>query len=227
MSATGRSVAAGTGYVRHPDDFFSTPYWCTRALMPHLRISSGGLVLDPYAGSGAIMDVALDRGFRPIGIERDADRAPPGCIVGDAFQIEWPDFDAVITNPSYSTAQESILRAFEQQRVHGFDVDLAFLLRINFLGSQKRAEFHKKHPCDIYVLPKRPEFVMSVSCKKKRDCGWGETIPFDPSGALSRKRPSHCVRCSGPLTSSSSDATEYGFFVYGPGRGNRWFVLDI
>jgi hypothetical protein len=229
MSATGRSLAAGTGYERHPDDFFSTPYWCTRAIMPHLRISPQGYALDPYAGSGAIMDVARERGCRPIGIERDRDRAPtaPGCLIGDAFEIDWPDFDVIVTNPSYSTAQESIMRAFQQQQAHGFDVDIAFLLRINFLGSQKRAEFHKKHPCDIYVLPKRPEFVCAVSCKKKKECGWGETIPFLPTGELLGPRPSYCARCSGKLNSSSSDATEYGWFCWGPGRGNRWFILDI
>jgi hypothetical protein len=39
------------------------------------------------------------------------------------------------------------------------DADVAFLLRLNFLGSQRRAAFHRSFPSDVYVLPRRPSFT--------------------------------------------------------------------
>lgn len=230
MSATGRSVAAGTGYERHPDDDFATPYWCTRAILPFLRFTDATKgAFDPCCGSGAILDVASERWKAKRGIEINHDRAMAARVKGhfvvraDTLTHPWPDVDVGITNPPYSLAMEIILRSMDLAR----RIDFAFLLRLNFLGSQKRAAFHKEHPADIYPLPKRPEFVLSVSCKKKKECGWGVTIPFLPTGVLSSPKPTACGQCDGPVVSSSSDATEYGWFVWGPGRGNRWFMLDV
>ena len=33
----------------------------------------GGTVLDPFAGTGTMLQAALNKGFTPIGIEQDAD----------------------------------------------------------------------------------------------------------------------------------------------------------
>ena len=50
MSATGRNVA---GHERAADDFYETPGWCTRAILPQL--GTPATVLDAGAGSGAIL----------------------------------------------------------------------------------------------------------------------------------------------------------------------------
>ena len=38
-----------------------------------LIVPPGGVVLDPFAGSGTTLQAAINKGFTPIGIEQDAD----------------------------------------------------------------------------------------------------------------------------------------------------------
>lgn len=191
MSAAGRSAAAETGHVRHADDFYATPAWCTRSIFPWLARSER--MLDPCAGTGAILKVATEFwGSRCFGIEinhvscvfarqllsldvRHADALDPQTFWGEC---------AVVTNPPYSLAMPFVERALAN--AHGAH-EVAMLLRLNWLAGQKRAAFHRAHPCDVYVLPKRPSFT--------------------PDGR--------------------TDATEYAWMVWGPGRGGRWSVLEL
>lgn len=182
MSATGRNVE---GHERHADDDYATPAWCVRAVLPHLASST---VLDPCCGHGALLDIVADEWKVPtFGIELDAARAKlaksrHAVARDDALKVEWPSA-LVITNPPYNLAEEFIRKALARKTAF----DAAFLLRLNFLGSQKRAQFHRDNPSDVFVLPRRPSFT--------------------PDG--------------------KTDATEYAWFVWGPGRGGRWKMLDV
>jgi hypothetical protein len=197
MSATGRSD------VREKDDFYETPEWCTRAILPHLAPLPDvmHMVLEPAAGNGAIARVLLGSGpvlpNRLVMIEVDDARAAECSAVGDCHAadfLEWARrpiigdacfdcFDLVITNPPYRLAVEFVRASLGLIRPGG---EVAMLLRLNWLASQRRAAFHRTHPSDVYVLPRRPSFVRGTT-----------------------------------------DATDYGWFVWGPGRGNRWSILDL
>jgi len=189
MSATGRNLA---GNERRADDFYATPAWCTAAILPHVnpcpRTAIAGRlarVLDPCCGVCPALDVIRDTWDAVrLGIELDEARAATaGVGQGDALGPEpWPMADLVLTNPPYGLALEFVERAAKELP----GACRAFLLRLNFLGSQKRAVFHRANPCDVYVLPKRPSF-----------------------------------------TNGGTDATEYAWFVWGPGRGGRWQILDV
>jgi hypothetical protein len=99
---------------------------------------------------------------------------------------------------------------------------VALLLRLNWLGSQERAMFHREHPSDILLLPKRPEFTASMGCSaKKSGCTYRETLPIEAP------RPKLCPLCGARTTCSTTDSIEYAWFVWGPCRGNRWQILPM
>jgi hypothetical protein len=216
MSSTSR------GAERHPDDFYATPEWATLALLRVLGPHAPGRILEPTAGTGAIVR-ALRKHWPGCGVtanEIDAERAE---LLHDAGAkiVKVTDFlvegflgqDLIITNPPFKLAMPIIERSRQIAR------EVALLLRLNFLGSQERAAFWHEHPADVYVLPRRPSFAASLKCKKK--CGWATTLPLDA------ERPKVCPACSAAVTVTTSDSCEYAWFVWGPGRGGRWQVLDL
>ncbi len=66
-------------------------------------------------------------------------------------------YDAVIGNPPFSLAADHIRIALSLLAVGG---TLAFVLRLNFLGSTKRVQLLTEHPPDaVYTLEPRPSFT--------------------------------------------------------------------
>jgi len=66
--------------------------------------------------------------------------------------FDGPKFDVCITNPPFSLAMPFITTAFEHAKM------VVMLLRLNFIGSEKRADFMRTYAPDIYTLPNRPPF---------------------------------------------------------------------
>lgn len=191
MSATGRGAKRAEG------DFYATPAWCVRAIVPHLPPAH--TILEPSAGEGAIVAVFAETypGAQIVAIEADEGRAAKlealagvRVLRGDTLEITTDTasalfcaFDLVIGNPPYNAAERHVCAARLAAKQNG---TVAMLLRLNWLEGQKRAEFHKRHPADVFVLPRRPSF-----------------------------------------TNKGTDATAYAWFVWGPGRGGRWSVLNL
>lgn len=190
MSATGR------GSVRQTHDYYATPAWAVHAIADHLG-PHHRVIVDPAAGAGHILRALSGHNGhnfgKLVGYELQSDIAAANTspeipiIARDSLGPESWGCDCVVMNPPYSLATEFVTRAIAE--VSGSAGTVAALLRLNWLGSKKRAEFHKKTPADVYVLSKRPSFIY------------------------------------GAKSGSSTDATEYAWFVWGPFRGNRWFIL--
>jgi hypothetical protein len=176
-------------------DFYATPAWCVEALLPHLP---RGRVLDPCCGDGAILRVVADAWKlvedEVYGIELDevraaeaARRLPRSEIAREnALAVaSWPCGYglSVVMNPPYTFAEAFVRRALAEIAPGG---TVAALLRLGFLEGQARAAFHRAHPADVLVLPRRPSF-----------------------------------------TGRGTDASAYAWFVWGPGRGGRWSLLDV
>lgn len=194
---------------RHPGDFYETPEWCTRAILPHLGYSFR-TVLDAGAGTGAIMRVVsravLDR-FGTFAnhylqsVELDEARAKEANAhwgsfynmhklrgIGRGASSRKRAYDLVISNPPFSEAEKFAEHALTIGKT------VCFLLRLGWLAANRdskkdhilrRYQIHRKTPCDVYVLGRRPSF-----------------------------------------TTGETDSSEYAWFVWGKGRGNRWFLLD-
>ena len=123
-------------------------------------------VLDPGAGDGALGRVAQK--MRPAahltGVELDPALSSLGYnrwIVYDFLELPVTNErapDLIICNPPFSLALEFIDRSFEWA---GARTVVAFLLRIDFLGSQKRHEWwdgmYQKPK--LRILSKRPSFT--------------------------------------------------------------------
>lgn len=146
--------------------------------------------LDPAAGDGSIVSALSKHGHQfghisGFEIQGDLVTLCSSDLIThrDALTAEPWNTDTVIMNPPYRTAQQFVERALNEVRQHRGTV--AALLRLNWLGSVGRAQFHRHNPSDVYVLSKRPSFSVT----------------------------------------GTTDATEYAWFVWGAGRGSRWFIL--
>jgi hypothetical protein len=185
-------------------------------------------------------------------IERRVDVVIAGCEPSaDDERLSWSGFDLIMSNPPYGLAMEFILESLRLTEKRGGEV--AMLLRLGWLASETRADFHRKHPSDVYILPKRPSYAISAVCDKK--CGWSQLYSLDPyargpilieeqvpaqaslfgefanacvatAQAVAIEAPATCPRCRAKVRTSSSDSADYGWYVWGEGRGNRWFLLD-
>ncbi len=165
MSVTGHND------VRHPDDFYATPSWCTRAILPVLSRLIGQTfcepdrIIDPCCGDGAILDVVAEvypTAFR-CGVEIDPVRAAKAAsrhnvVAADALgPLRWTgNGDLVLTNPPFSLAMEFVQRAIKEAGKGG---TVAMLLRLPWLASMKRAAWLRANTPSVYVLPKRPSFT--------------------------------------------------------------------
>lgn len=181
-------------------DYYATPAWCVRQILDvlHLREQNPPApymaILDPSCGDGAILRVAGERGMAGIGLELDEGRAKQARALdmakeireGDALAMQWPvtfseenarrSVVALVGNPPFSLAGEFAGRAAEWARAN--DRPAALLLRLSFAESQKRANFHRAYPSDIFVLPVRPRFRTDTSGTDAHAYAWFVWGPF-------------------------------------------------
>lgn len=159
-------------------DYYPTPASAVLPILPFL--SPGRAVLDPACGRGELL-AHFDRRTK-LGIELDPTRAAdtrraPGVksvTCGDALVEGWPDADLVICNPPFSHSLEFARRAVEWAS-SGRGRTAAILLRLSFLESEERREFHRAAPSDVYVLANRPKFRPNRHGKMATDsvtCAW-------------------------------------------------------
>jgi hypothetical protein len=215
MSSTNR------GAVRQPDDLYVTPEWAARAILPHLGAPMR--MLDPACGNGALLKAAASFWHARVDMF-GMDIVHRGWLltdVRDALSSEpWPKVDVILANPPYSWAMLFLERALQEAGPNG---QVAFLLRLAWMAGQERSKFHRAHPSDVYVLPKRPSFTEHLRWHATR-C---------PTLIPARKPGAKAKRCDcefghdGECMVIGTDSADYCWMVWGPGRGGHWSVLDV
>jgi len=185
MSSTKR------GGQRSPADNYPTPAWSVHRFLeewpPGGRLPPGKW-LDPGAGEGNII-YAAQEWFKeqaardteagvfnlhlpnPCTISWDAVELRKECksdlqrvgakeiLLADYFEHGPPTpefYQVIMTNPPFSLAMEFITRSLDSSCRY-----VVMLLRLNYLGSEKRHDFMRKHAPDLYVLPNRPSFKLT------------------------------------------------------------------
>ncbi len=171
MSSRRTSVRARYDLTK---DFYETPAWATDAILRRLNLvaldvattpSARADVLDPCAGRGAILYRAGAVTPHVHGFELDEGRWRIGIARGftvehrDALSEEpWGDPEVVLMNPPFALAEEFVRRAIDEVSMGGGHV--IALLRLAFLEGLSRSALHRDHPSDVYILPRRPAFIL-------------------------------------------------------------------
>ena len=151
MSATNRWA------VRSPGDFYETPAWAVRAILPYLPLN--GVRVDAGCGTGAIMMCLPEKtiGVEVSPVHAAAARAKGHHVVEQDFLTYEQNAGLVISNPPFVLAEQFIQHA--HTLVAQWGGVTAMLLRLNFLASQKRAGLFSVWNPDVYVLHRRPSFT--------------------------------------------------------------------
>lgn len=157
MSSAGRK-----GVVRVDKDVYPTPRWAIDLALENIDLQ-GTRWLEPCAGEGAIVRTIKDHSpdIEVTACELRDTRSDLVASGADHVRIDnfletfhtFGLFDTVFTNPPYSLAMEFV-QASLQVADH-----VCMLLRVNFLGSEHRADWLRDHLPDVYILPNRPSFT--------------------------------------------------------------------
>jgi hypothetical protein len=200
-------------------EFYPTPAWCTRRILEALTplVIRRATWLEPCAGDGAIVKQILEicpDAYVDGGDLRSLPSCVPNCWTVGGFETHTAKHDAVITNPPFSLAPE-IVKHFLPRCDW-----LILLLRSSFKlvngkpGTPERFDMRDNMP-DEYKLPQRPSFLASEKCEDKA-CGCARKV------ALTEPRWEHCPGCGGEVSRSTSDSSEYSWFVWTPERGRKF-----
>jgi hypothetical protein len=203
-------TSTGRGTPRNDD--VDTPTWLVRRFIdanPHLFEKKKLRILEPCAGNGniirAVNEYLPDHKILWTAVEkRKACRKKleklkiADLLIEDFFKpdaCDWSvnQFDLVLTNPPFSLAYEFIYACASLAPAR------AFLLRLNYLGTEKRQPWFRQDAPDIDVAPNRPGFRNTASGHTDSiEYGWfkwGEAATLRPSGGVG----SYCVMDLTPL----------------------------
>lgn len=185
MSATNRNLLH---HERATQDQYQTPLWVVHALFQRIMFGNVKSFLEPCKGAGHLTN-SLPTGIRKSHCE---------IAEGKDYLTFRPrkTFSLIATNPPFSLAKEFLQKSLVEAET------VAYLLRLNYLGSVDRAYFWMQNPPDyVWTIYPRPSFTDGVSTDAT-EYAWfvwdrgGYIKPGYPaigcithSGAPTKKRP--------------------------------------
>lgn len=171
MSSTNRTNAQ----ERHISDYYITPIDVIQYFIENFISIEGNIfdrVLDPCAGGDSLNPMSYPTALSNLGIKNvktiDIREDSLADIKGNYLELEIPKgFNVIITNPPFNQAEEVIQKSLNDISDNGYVI---MLLRLNFLGSQKRKPFWDKYPPKyIFIHSKRISFMKDIKGKAVTD----------------------------------------------------------
>jgi hypothetical protein len=130
--------------ARLENDAYQTPVECIKALLPFVDFTRDPDFIEPCKGEGNIYNLIPCQ--HKYWCEITAKK--------DYFKRDFKRVDLIITNPPFSRALEFLQKSLSEAET------VIYLLRLNFLASQKRKAFwNANRPTHIFVLGNRPSFT--------------------------------------------------------------------
>ena len=156
-------------YERHERDAYSTPEWCTEALLNNVKIAGDWRVWEPASGDGAIVDVLSQRGLNVLATDITKNVDFLTVEPGEPF---YDGVSAVVTNPPYNVADEFIRQALRLMRLRRGLV--AMLLRNEFDCARKRIDLFGdcRHFSIKLVLTRRPRWIPGTTTGPRHNFAW-------------------------------------------------------
>lgn len=133
-----------------PRELYPTPKTVVSALLSRLKMRETDHFLEPCRGTDAIWSqIELPEP------QKHWAEIEMGC---DYLTTDFPEMDIIITNPPFSLTEEFIEKSLSELSQDG---TMAYLQRVNFLGSIKRLDFWKRvgFPNKSPIIVPRPRFV--------------------------------------------------------------------
>jgi hypothetical protein len=158
-------------HLRIPHDAYYTPREAAQGIVYELLPHMGpGWVVDPACGKGALLDAVhiIDPKQPTFGIDIDQAAVDYTAKAHSAvrsdflqmvklWQLQSDALSLYISNPPYALAQEFVQKMLSDRTQTTI---VACLLRLGFLGSQKRHDWWDENPpTAIRVLSNRPSFT--------------------------------------------------------------------
>jgi hypothetical protein len=149
--------ATNRGAPRHALDRYETPAWCVAALLRETDIRDHTWILDPCCASGAILHTI--RGLtqvRCFGVDIEPSyngESHRGDWLNDRRFAKIPPGTLIVSNPPYRQAADFIRVAISRT------TPAWWLLRLNFLGSDRSRIGLWPHLSRVLVLCPRPSFT--------------------------------------------------------------------
>ncbi|NOH35633.1 DNA methyltransferase [Vibrio chagasii] len=133
-----------------PRELYPTPDECVEALLSKLTLRSTDKFLEPCLGTGAI----YNKVDLPVNQKSFAE-IDKGI---DYLTTDFGTQDVIITNPPFSLTEEFIRKSLSELAPDG---TMAYLQRVNYLGSKKRLPFWFDigFPPKCPIIVPRPRFV--------------------------------------------------------------------
>ena len=171
-STTGKTI---------PNENYPTPHALVKSLINQLVIKPTDNFLEPCRAGGNI--------YNQINLPEPQKHWAELREGVDYLKTPFPKMDIIITNPPFSLMCEFLEKSLSELKPNGA---LAYLQRVNYLGSIKRLPFWERvgHPDKFPTIVPRPSFVKkaTASC----EYAWfiydhGNRFPFIKSGVSNLK----------------------------------------